>query len=251
MNIQWDAENYTSNFSFVPQYGEAVIGLLDLGAGKTVLDLGCGSGALTEKLAQTGARVIGLDASPELLQVARKNHPQLEFVQGDARSFCLKERVDAVFSNAVLHWIGREDQPALLRCVFSALKSGGQFAFEFGGAGNNRLIHSALEKCFAQKGLLYCMPFYFPTIGEYASLLEETGFRVTDMTLFDRMTRLNGDNGLEDWMKLFLKAPFEGIAQKDREEMIHQAAGSLREELFHGGLWYADYVRIRGRAVKD
>ena len=173
MNIEWDAKKYTDDFSFVPQYGAGVIDLIDLTKARTCLDLGCGNGALTAELQRRGLRVTGLDASPELLQIARAQHSDIPFMEADAASFALREPVDAVFSNAVFHWIDRERQMAMLCCVKKALRPGGQFVFEFGGKGNTARIHSALAAAFSARGHAYRMPFYFPSIGEYASLLDQ------------------------------------------------------------------------------
>ena len=250
MNIQWDASKYTEDFSFVHQYGAGVIELLELSDGMTVLDLGCGNGALTDRLAHMGVNAIGLDASPELLRVAKDAYPDLTFILADATDFELSQRVDAVFSNAVFHWIDRDKQPALLKCVFRALKPQGQFAFEFGGMGNNQRIHSALAAAFAEHGLSYAVPFYFPSIGEYAALLEQAGFKVVCALLFDRPTALKGENGMEDWIRMFVKRPFEGIDPARREALIHSAASRLRGDLCCHGVWYADYVRLRCKAIR-
>lgn len=251
MNIKWDADKYTRDFSFVHQYGNDVIGLMDVQKNMTILDLGCGNGSLTERLSKVCMKVIGLDASADLLQVARRNYPNLKFIQSDATNFKLDQQVDAVFSNAVFHWIEKAKQPAMLHSVFKALNSGGQFVFEFGGYGNNHLIHSALEKVFARYGLVYKMPFYFPTIGEYSSLLEQAGFKVVFMALFDRMTELKGNDGLADWIRLFIKQPFEELAEKKKFEIIEQTTRLLKDELYHNAFWHADYVRLRGKAFKD
>ena len=137
MNIEWDADKYTAAFSFVHQYGNSVIELIDANKGSSVLDLGCGNGALTKTLQEKGYAVKGLDASKELLDIARKNYPSIEFMQGDATAFTLSEPADVVFSNAVFHWINQEQQQDMLKCVYNALKKNGQFVFEFGGYGNN------------------------------------------------------------------------------------------------------------------
>ncbi len=251
MNITWDAEKYTSDFSFVHRYGNDVTELIDAEAGSTVLDLGCGNGALTKVLQDKGYTVKGLDASRELLDVARKDYPETEFIKADAVNFTLSEPVDVVFSNAVFHWIDKEKQPDMMKCVYNALKKNGQFVFEFGGHGNNRLIHSALSGVFREHGFCYKMPFYFPTIGEYASLLESAGFQVKYALLFDRPTELKGENGMKDWIKMFVKTPFTVIESKgEREEIINQTVEKLRSGLFINGKWYADYVRIRMKAVR-
>ena len=131
MNITWDAAEYGRNFQFVPQYGESVLNLLDIPPGASVLDLGCGNGVLTRRLADMGYRVIGLDDSSEMLEIAARTYPDLCFMHGDATDFSLPEPVDAVFSNAVFHWI--DEQDALLERIALALRPNGQLVCEFGG----------------------------------------------------------------------------------------------------------------------
>lgn len=251
MNIQWDAGKYTADFSFVHQYGSGVMDLIDAGAGAAVLDLGCGNGALTKVLKERGYAAKGLDASEEFLDIARETCPGIEFVRGDATHFSFPEPFDAVFSNAVFHWIEKARQPDMLGCVRAALKEGGQFVFEFGGHGNNRLIHGALAEAFAERGFRYEMPFYFPTIGEYAALLEGAGFSVRYAALFDRPTELKGEDGLKDWINMFVRTPFSAAgAGQEREAIIDRAAELLRGDLYADGRWHADYVRIRMKAVR-
>lgn len=251
MNIKWDAEKYTSDFSFVHQYGSDVMELIDADKNSTILDLGCGNGALSKKLKDKGFVVKGIDASKELLDTARKNYPDIEFIQADATSFSLPEPVDVVFSNAVFHWIDKGQQQNMLKCVYNALKENGQFVFEFGGFGNNQLIHRALEKIFSEYGYIYKMPFYFPTISEYSTILENAGFRVKYAILFDRPTELKGESGLKDWINMFVKTPFSVIENEgERETIIDKGVDSLRSLLYKNGKWYADYVRIRMKAIR-
>ena len=246
MNITWDARGYTESFAFVHRYGGALLELISRDG--SALDLGCVNGALTARLAERGLRVVGMDASQEMLEVAGANHPEIAFYQGDAVDFTLAEPVDVVFSNAVLHWIDREKQPDVLKNVYRALKNGGQFVFEMGGRGNNARIHAALAEAFARRALEYRMPFYFPTIGEYAALLEKAGFKVEYALMFDRPTELSGEDGLADWIRMFVRTPFEGV--EGMEEIVREAVNELCGELFHDGKWYADYVRLRMKAVK-
>ena len=251
MNIEWDADKYTADFSFVHQYGNSVIELIDADKDSSVLDLGCGNGVLTKTLQEKGYLVKGLDASKDLLDIAREKYPTIEFVQGDATNFTLSESVDVVFSNAVLHWINQEQQQDMLKCVYNALKKNGQFIFEFGGYGNNQRIHRVLETYFLKYGYRYEMPFYFPTISEYAALLENTGFRVKYAVLFDRPTELKGENGLKDWINMFVKTPFSVIeTEQMKEEIIDKVVEELRADLYIDNKWYADYVRIRMKAIR-
>ncbi|MGN0071771.1 MAG: class I SAM-dependent methyltransferase [Atopobiaceae bacterium] len=251
MNIEWDAGTYAKDFSYVSRYGSCVLNLVDFDRVTTAIDLGCGNGALTAEIAEHNVKVIGLDSSPSQIEAARASHPDIEFRLADATDFAVPEPVDLVFSNAVFHWIDRTQQPSMLACVAQALKPGGQFVFEFGGSGNNRLIHKALAEAFEEEGLGYHMPFFFPTIGEYAPLVEAAGFKVTHALLFERPTELRGEDGMRDWIDMFVKVPFEGIDPERAERIKQHAVNSLRPILFKDGRWYADYVRIRMKTLKQ
>ena len=251
MNISWNAEKYKQNFSYVHLYGNDLLELADFDRVQTAIDLGCGNGALTERIKAKGVSVIGIDASPAMLKTAITNHPDIEFILADAADFIVSEPVDLVFSNAVFHWIDREKQKDMLSCVSRALKKDGQFVFEFGGYGNCALIHSALESAFLEHGLDYKMSFYFPKIGEYASLVESSGMTVRSAFLFDRMTELQGDNGLIDWIDMFIKEPFENIDDEIQIQIKKRAEDALRSQLFFDNKWHADYVRMRMKAVKQ
>ena len=251
MNITWDAQGYTDGFSFVHRFGEDVLSLLDAPQGSFVVDLGCGNGALTQQLAQRGYRVLGVDASQEMLDKARALHPELTFAQGDATALSLDEPADAIFSNAVFHWIDAEKQPQLVASVAAALRPGGQLVCEFGGFGCAGHVHAALERAFERRGLVYPRTFYFPTIGQYAPVLERAGLRVTHAQLFDRPTPQLPEVGLRGWIAMFVTAPFVGMDAPLREAIVSEAEDELRSVLLRAdGVWIIDYVRIRLRAVK-
>lgn len=250
MNIYWDAEKYKQNFGFVPDYGEAVLDLLDAAPEARVVDLGCGNGALTRQLADRGYRVLGVDASPEQLALARQAYPDLTFQEGNALDFALEEPADAIFSNAVLHWIDADKQQAMLDHIASQIRPGGLFVCEFGGKGCAEHVHAELERRFAAHGLHYRRTFYFPTIGEYAPLLEKAGFRVEFATLFDRPTRQVGPDGLADWIRMFDTAPFDGVDPALADAIIAETVEALRPVLYHDDAWYVDYVRIRFKLRK-
>ncbi|OPL07578.1 MAG: methyltransferase type 11 [delta proteobacterium ML8_F1] len=251
MNIQWDAGQYVQNFSFVHQYGRDLLELIENPGGLRVLDLGCGTGELTCQLHERGMNPLGMDASPDQLKIARANYPEFVFFQGDATDFSLDKPVDVVFSNAVLHWIDGDRHPRMLEKVHAALRPEGQFVFEFGGAGNNLQIHEALRKGFEKRGYPYSHAFYFPSIGEYTPRLEAAGFKVVFARLFDRFTELEGDNGLYDWIRMFIKIPFIDIPGEEQEAIIQEALLDLEKSLYREGKWHADYVRIRCKAIKN
>lgn len=250
MNIKWDAKGYTDNFAFVHHYGEDVLGLVDAEKGSFIVDLGCGNGALTEKIKDMGYRVLGVDGSPEMVENAKKLHPELEFVVGDATEFTLFEKADVIFSNAVFHWIDTDKQEKLVANIAAQLKPGGELVCEFGGYGCAEAIHSVLEHSFEKRGIPYPRTFYFPTIGEYAPILERAGLRVDYAVLFDRPTPQKTEDGAADWIRMFVKTPFIGMEPEKAEEIIRETADELKSTLYHDGTWFVDYVRIRIRARK-
>lgn len=250
-NINWNASNYKENFSFVPAYGEAVLDLLTKPKGSCIVDLGCGNGILTKKLFERGYQVVGIDDSAEMIAQAKVDCPNIEFITGNALDFVLEHKADAIFSNAVFHWIDEQKQQKMLCNIFNQLNEGGELVCEFGGAGCAEHVHRTLEQCFLEHGFEYKRVFYFPTIGQYAPMLEKAGFRIEYALLFDRPTVQKGEDGLADWIKMFVKKPFEGIDKDIQNEIICEAVNRLKSVLYINGEWIVDYVRIRFRAVKN
>ena len=250
MNIDWNAKNYTNNFSFVHQYGEDVLKLIDAPAGSSVLDLGCGNGALTKKLQELGFQVQGMDSSDEMLTIARQHYPDIRFVNGDATQFTLAEPVDVIFSNAVFHWIDKEKQDSLATHIANALKPGGALVCEFGGKDCAESVHATLEQCFAKRGLQYPRFNYFPTIDEHTAVLERNGLRPDYAVLFDRPTPQSPGKTVVDWIEMFVRVPFRGMEEKQKAEILQETENLLRPKLCSDDTWIIDYVRIRIRARK-
>lgn len=248
MNINWNAKLYKESFSFVPSYGEDVLKLLTVEPGSYVIDLGCGNGTLTEKLHSLGYKVTGIDASDAMLESAKRDHPDLCLKKGDACLFRLKEPADAIFSNAVFHWIDAGKQQKMLLNIAKNLRPDGELVFEFGGYGCAEAVHSTLEQIFKEHGRKYLRMFYFPTIGQYAPLVENAGMRVEYAVLFDRPTPQK--RTLKDWIRMFDTKPFEGISEAETDNILTEAEDRLRDRLMTDGVWYVDYVRIRMRARK-
>lgn len=239
----WNAELYQGKHAFVWQHGASLLELLQPRPGETILDLGCGTGELTQQIADAGADVLGLDLSPAMLEQARRQHPGLTFVHGDARDFALAEPVDAIFSNAALHWI--KEPAAVLACVAQALKPGGRFVAEFGGQGNVATIAKALLNVLSEFGVAVELPWYFPSIAAYTTLVENAGLETTYALLFDRPTPLQGSDGLRDWLAMFATQVLERIAPERHEEFLRRVEQEARPHLFRDGGWSADYRRLR------
>src|SRR5208337_4503768 len=136
----WSAAGYDENARFVSDLGGEILAWLDPKPGERILDLGCGDGALTEKIAAAGSSVTGVDTSPEFLAAARRRGLDAREMDGQALSFA--SEFDAVFSNAALHWMTAPE--AVLAGIARALKLGGRFVAEFGGHGNVAAIVTAM-----------------------------------------------------------------------------------------------------------
>jgi trans-aconitate methyltransferase len=244
----WDPNAYDDDHSFVYEYGSDLVDDLEPTADERILDLGCGTGHLTSEIADSGATVVGIDRSVEMIDTARTTYPECTFVRADATAFAPEEPFDAVFSNAALHWI--DDQDAVLETVRNALRPGGRFVAELGGAGNVRRIADALRAELADRGYDADDPWYFPSIGEYAPRLEGHGFEVRSARLFDRPTELeDGEDGLGNWIRMFGEEFFEGVPEEERAAIVGAIEDELRPALFREGTWVADYRRLRFVAV--
>jgi trans-aconitate methyltransferase len=249
-DVRWDPELYEARYSFVWQFGQDLISLLDPKPGEKILDLGCGTGQLTAKIAERGATVVGLDASPGMIGQARQNFPELSFVLQDATRIGFQNEFDAVFSNAALHWM--LDQRAVARGISSALKRGGRLIAELGGRGNIRHIEQAIESV-AYRYFGDAIPAkrtYYPALGEYAGLLEEHGLEVRNAVLFDRPTPLEGKTAMADWIRQFKGYYFESLTPPQAEKAIGEVVEQLRPTAFRDGVWVADYRRLRLAAIK-
>lgn len=250
----WNTTTYDGSHSFVFEYGEDVVELLEPQEDERILDLGCGTGHLTDRIADSCAEVVGLDHSEEMIETARSTYPTHRFVHADARDFAFEEAFDVVFSNAALHWI--QEQDAVLRSVADALRPGGRFVAELGGTGNVSAIVDAVLSELASRGYDADSPWYFPSVGEYATKLEEHGFEVRHATLFDRPTELDeGTDGLAAWLDMFgdsLLSPLSNSnsnSNDERQEVISSVEDRLRDEYFKNDVWVADYRRLRVVAV--
>lgn len=242
MKQSWDVSRYEASHQYVWNYGASLVELLAPQPGERILDLGCGAGQLTDQIASAGAIVHGIDSSPAMIAQARINFPHLTFALASATGYHGEQPYDAVFSNAVLHWVKPPESAAAT--IASALKPGGRFVAEFGGAGNVASILDAFRTVLGTDVADARNPWYYPTIGEYATLLERHGLEVVNAVLFPRPTPLLGDDGLMDWLQMFC-APFAA-----GPEVLRQVEEILRPVLYREGTWFVDYRRLRVVARK-
>lgn len=245
----WDARLYDDRHAFVWRNAASLVEMLAPRRGERILDLGCGTGHLTKQLASAGADVVGIDASPAMIDEARRNHPGLRFVVADARNYRADEPFDAVFSNAALHWVRPPE--AAVRTIHDALRPGGRFVAEFGGRGNVECVVSALRRLQGDYFPNAALPdWYFPGIAEYATLLEATGLETREACLFDRPTPLEGPDGLRSWVRMFATDAVTAVGTDREDEFFTHLEDSVRDELFREAGWFADYRRLRITAVR-
>ncbi len=250
--MKWNSEFYDKSHDFVSKHGKGVFEYLKPEKHETILDLGCGTGDLTFEIFKCCRKVIGIDSSEEMIAAARSKFPEIEFERMDAQHLEYKNVFDAIFSNAVLHWVA--DQKTAIRGMYEALRPGGRIILEFGGKGNNEQMLGSLRRSFNNRGLYDNANidfWYYPSIGEYSSQLEMHNFRVVHAEHFDRFTELKGNQGIKDWFQMFGEKFFSGISAPLRDEILDDVQDDLTETHNVNGKWHADYKRIRVVAVKE
>ncbi len=249
--IYWDANLYNKQHHFVSDYGADVLQWLAPKPQESILDVGCGTGDLAAKITAFGAQVVGIDASPEMIAMAKAAHPHLAFEVVDATQLPYHESFNAIFSNATFHWI--ENQEALVKGLFKSLKNGGRLVAEFGGKGNVKSITDAIATAATQLNLHHKLIhnfWFFPAIGTYTTLLEANGFEIEQAWLFDRPTALHGENGMYDWINQFAQHAFKNLSTAEAENIKEEAIRILKPNYFNNGQWLADYRRLRIKAFK-
>lgn len=245
------ARAYDSGFGYVSPQGAPLVDLLDPQPGERVLDLGCGTGVLTAEIAARGASVLGIDGSLAMIEKALAQYPGIDFIVGDGHDFTVAQAYDAVFSNAALHWMSRDPRTVVAN-VREALRPGGRFVAEMGGAGNCAELTAAVSTAWREYGLREPeLPWYFPTPAEHSRLLEKEGFVVRLLEYFDRPTPLDEcPRGAADWVRVYAGTLLDGLPADLIEPLLRRvnelAAPALRRE----SGWMADYVRLRFAAVR-
>jgi len=252
VTTEWNAALYDDKHSFVFKYGEDLVDLLAPKAGERILDIGCGTGYLTNVIARSGATVIGIDNSLEMITKAKAAYPQQEFKVQPGEEFHFDEHFDAIFSNAALHWMLEKEK--VIDCMYRNLKRTGRIVLEMGGKHNVEKIITVLRDSLIKHGFSEKAEqqlWYFPSESEYTALLEKRGFKVTYASHFSRETKLvDTQNGIKDWIKMFGSAFLKGIDEAVVNDILTEVQDALHPLLFRDNDWYADYKRLRITAIK-
>ncbi len=246
-NQTWNPDDYARHASFVVDMATDMVDLLAPRRDERVLDLGCGDGALTIKLLPHGCKVVAVDSSAEQIGAACARGLDARVMDGERLLFT--DEFDAVISNAALHWMKRP--AAVIDGVWQALRPGGRFVVEMGGAGNVATVIDAISALLAARGIdaAAWSPWYFPTPAAYRELLESRGFVVDSMLLFERPTPQAGD--VVHWLRLFTQSFSASLPETEREAFYAALAERLAPKLRNAeGRWILDYVRLRFTAHK-
>jgi SAM-dependent methyltransferase len=241
---KWDAADYARVGAFVAELGEAALDLLDPRPGERILDVGCGEGALTSKIVERGAAVVGIDNSESMIAAARAAGLDARLLAAEDIDF--DGEFDAAFSNAALHWVLAKEKAAA--AIFYALKAGGRFAGEMGGAGNIAMLRAGIRAELVDRGyrLPAQDPQWYPSPEEFTAVYRAAGFTAIEAQLIPRPTPLKA--GVAAWVTTF-RAGWLDVAQvpeAEREEVARSVERRLAAELQRpDGSWFADYVRLR------
>ena len=238
----WNASQYQDHASFVAELGSPALQLLNPRPGEHILDVGCGDGALTAKIAKVARQVIGIDSSESMVAAARERGLTAILMSGDAITY--ERQFDAVFTNAALHWI--PDYESVIRGVRSALRDGGRFVGEFGGKGNIAILVEAMREVVGRNPEMgsFHNPWFFPSDIEYKEHLENHGFRVNHIELIPRPTPLEA--GVREWLRIFANHVISGMPSDLENQFLTETEDLVRPVLFSAETgWQADCVRLR------
>ena len=239
---------YSDHASFVSKLGTSVVDLLGAKPGEQILDLGCGDGTLGLTIEKTGAKIIGVDSSPEMVGAARDRGLTARVMSGNALTF--SGDFDAVFSNAALHWM--KDYQAVIRGVNDALKPGGRFVAEFGAEGNVRCIVSAIEIVMKRNPEFgaFKNPWFFTSEEAYANAPRQGGLTIETIAVSPRPTPLA--TGVREWLKIFADHVISGLDDQQTERFLTEVEQQVHDRLYSPQEgWFADYVRLRFLARKS
>lgn len=252
---RWSPAEYARHGAFVPALGAAALALLEPQANELIVDIGCGDGTLTKQIELAGARAVGFDASPEMVEAARAKG--VDAFVADAQAFDLTAQVarfgrfDAAFSNAALHWM--LNPAAVAAGIYALLRPGGRFAGEMGGEGNLEILRGGLRDELIERGydVPVVDPQWYASPEELRDIYQRAGFDPIEAWLIDRPTPF--PTGVAAWVKTFRSGWLDvcGVPFEERDDIAAAVEGRLADKLRDAdGSWHADYVRLRFRMSK-
>lgn len=259
MKFEFDGEKYKRASKQQKAWGKKLISEMELRGDERILDLGCGDGVLTAKLAQSvpDGFVLGIDASANMIETARNDHARanLRFELRDINGMYFESQFDLLFSNATLHWI--KDHDRLLGNVFESLKQGGTVRFQFAADGNCSTLIRVLKavtsaKKYASYFTEFEWPWYMPTARQYRKLLDEVPFTEKQIWCEEADKYFGGAEELTGWIDQPSIVPFlSPVADKDkrpfRDAVVEQMIEQTRQK---DGTYFETFRRINVFAKK-
>ena len=235
----WDARTYDRVANPQTGWGRVVLDRLPLAGDERVLDAGCGSGRVTELLAERlpRGRVVALDASASMIAAARERlavfGDRIEYVTADlGRPLPLAGPVDAILSTATFHWV--PDHDALFANLAAVLRPGGRLVAQCGGVGNIASIRAIL----ATIGDGWLGASHYETPMDTVERLDASGFVDIEVWLTDEPTRFEAGAPFETFLRtVILGAHVDRLPEDERDAFVHGVAERLPEPM-------VDYVRL-------
>ncbi len=247
--MEWNASLYDDKHRFVAEYGKDLLECIPHDPEQAILDLGCGTGILTARLFELGNRVVGIDSSHSMIEKAKDQFPEIEFRVCNALDLPFEQEFDVVFSNAVFHWI--DDHDLLIKNIYKSLHDSGLLICEFGAHGNIKTIEIAFSEICNTYGYHYTSGFNFPTVDDFAQMLEKNKLKIEKIYAYDRPTVLSdGEHGLVHWMKQFFSFELVKIPMDIQNIIFEKMEKVCRNTIWNGKEWVADYRRLRAIAHK-
>jgi trans-aconitate 2-methyltransferase len=240
--MPWNPEKYHQFQKERSAPFEDLFRMIDVRPGLEVIDLGCGTGELTRKLAERlpGSQVLGIDSSPEMLEsTARQDHPRLRFEQGQIQD--VQGSWDLIFSNAALQWVG--DHQDLIPRLFSLLRPGGQIVVQLPSNHNHishqTIVETASEEPYRQSLQGWQRPIPVLSIEAYASLLFQVGGQ--ELVVFEKVYPhvLADADAVADWVSGTALVPYlERLKLDLREPFLERLREKLRRVWPEGPVFY-------------
>jgi len=256
--ISFDGKKYEQASTHQKEWGTKLIAELALRGDERVLDLGCGDGALTLRLAELLPRgkVVGIDASQSMIDAARpKERDNLRFLLMDIDALAFNERFDLVFSNAALHWV--KDHRRLLKNLHGVLAAGGRLRFNFAGDGNCSRFFKVVREAMALAEFRayftgFAWPWYMPSVDDYLALIEASGLYEARVWGENADRRFPNEEAMIQWIDQPSLVPLlPQIVDKDREAFRGFVVRRMIEETKgNDGRCFETFRRINVLATK-
>ncbi len=248
----WSGELYAAHSAHHRQQDAAFLATLPLARSDRVVDLGCGSGEFTERLAALvpDGAVLGVDSSPsQLARAELRKARNVSLIHGRLQELdhILRGAFDAAVSRATLHWIPGDEHPALLRAIRRHLRPGAFLRAEFGGRGQMREALAMLDEVSLSLGGP-ASPWYFPDAGEYAELVAAAGL-TTDrgfVRLLPQRRAMPTFESLQGFLRSQAFVGYDAALPPETRAVFHERAESLAARELHrtDGSYDLEFVRL-------